>query len=101
VDVKPQPARFPLELPGFFIKFLTDVGDTVLDIFAGSNTTGAAAEHLGRHWIAFENNRMYLATSSFRFLDSANVEKAQNLFQNLLSSDEQHIGSEQQPRLVQ
>lgn len=64
VGVKAQPARFPLRLPSFFIRFLTDVGDTVLDIFAGSNTTGAAAEHLGRRWIAFENNRTYLATSS-------------------------------------
>lgn len=33
---------------------LTDVGNTVLDIFAGSNTTGAVAERLGRKWIAFE-----------------------------------------------
>ena len=30
------------------IKFLTDTGDKVLDIFAGSNTTGFAAEQLER-----------------------------------------------------
>jgi hypothetical protein len=29
------------ELPRFFIRFLTDPGDLVLDPFAGSNTTGA------------------------------------------------------------
>ena len=101
VGVKAQPARFPLRLPSFFIRFLTDVGDTVLDIFAGSNTTGAAAEHFGRRWIAFENNRTYLATSSFRFLDGASIETANNLFENLLSSNEHHIGDRQQPRLVQ
>jgi putative zinc finger/helix-turn-helix YgiT family protein len=32
--------------------------------FAGSNTTGAAAEHLGRKWIAFEIDRVSLAASA-------------------------------------
>ena len=45
VGVRPHPARFPEKLPTFFIEFLTDPGDTVLDIFAGSNTTGSAAEN--------------------------------------------------------
>jgi len=48
VGINGHPARFPEKLPEFFIHFLTDVGDTVLDIFAGSNTTGAVAEALGR-----------------------------------------------------
>ena len=39
-----HPARFPSALPLFFIKFLTDRDDLVLDIFAGSNTTGSVAE---------------------------------------------------------
>jgi DNA modification methylase len=68
VGVKSHPARFPERLPAFFIKLLTDVGDTVLDIFAGSNTTGAAAENLGRRWIGFEVDRTYLASSAFRFI---------------------------------
>jgi site-specific DNA-methyltransferase (cytosine-N4-specific) len=38
--IKPHPARFPKEFAEFFIKFLTDEGDMVLDPFAGSNTTG-------------------------------------------------------------
>jgi len=68
VEAKGHPARFPQKLPEFFIQFLTEPGDTVLDIFAGSNTTGAAAERLGRRWIAFELEQKYLATSAFRFL---------------------------------
>ena len=44
-------------------------GDTVLDIFAGSNTTGQVAEAEGRHWLAFEERADYLAASAFRFLD--------------------------------
>ena len=44
VGAKQHPARFPEKLPEFFIRMLTDPGDLVLDIFAGSNTTGAVAE---------------------------------------------------------
>ena len=54
---KIHPARFPAELPRFFIEFLTEPGDLVLDPFAGSNTTGAVAEQLGRKWIAVEKSR--------------------------------------------
>jgi site-specific DNA-methyltransferase (cytosine-N4-specific) len=41
-----HPARFPCEIPEFFVKFLTEEGDLVLDPFAGSNMTGAVAEQL-------------------------------------------------------
>lgn len=68
VGSKGHPARFPAKLPEFFINMLTDPGDLVVDIFAGSNTTGQVAEALGRRWKAFELNREYLATSAFRFL---------------------------------
>ena len=64
---KIHPARFPAELPRFFIEFLTDPGDVVLDPFAGSNTTGAIAEQLGRRWIAIEKNRTYASDSELRF----------------------------------
>jgi DNA modification methylase len=65
---KQHPARFPEKLPEFFIRFLTDPGDVVLDFFAGSNTTGAVAEAEGRSWLAFEERLDYLATSVLRFL---------------------------------
>jgi site-specific DNA-methyltransferase (cytosine-N4-specific) len=66
---EPNPARFPKKIPDFFIKFLTKPGDVVLDIFAGSNTTGEAAEDNQRRWIAFEIERKYLAASALRFID--------------------------------
>jgi len=69
VGLKPHPARFPVKLPQFFIQFLTEPDDIVLDIFAGSNTTGAAAESLGRHWLSMDENRDYVAASVFRFLE--------------------------------
>lgn len=68
VGEKPHPARFPAKLPEFFIKFLTDSDDLVVDIFSGSNTTGAVAEAQGRRWMSFEENINYVAASSFRFL---------------------------------
>lgn len=62
-----HPARFPPGLPEFFIRFLTQPGDLVLDPFAGSNVTGQVAEALGRRWVAVEINGDYVAGSRFRF----------------------------------
>jgi DNA modification methylase len=39
----------------------------VVDPFAGSNTTGAVAETLGRRWVAVDNVEEYLLASRFRF----------------------------------
>ena len=47
---------------------LTDPGDLVVDIFAGSNTTGMVAEAEGRRWLAFELSREYVAASVLRFV---------------------------------
>ncbi len=65
--IKPHPARFPQAFAEFFIKFLTDEGDRVLDPFAGSNTTGFVAENLQRQWFAFEINEDYVTGSRYRF----------------------------------
>ena len=67
-NLQGHPARMPMELAEFFIKFLTLPGDVVLDPFAGSNTTGAAAEKLKRRWISIEPNAQYIASSKGRFL---------------------------------
>jgi len=64
-----HPARMPIELAGFFINFLTDPGDLVLDPFGGSNTTGAAAERLGRFWLSIEAEEKYVSGSMGRFPD--------------------------------
>jgi DNA modification methylase len=70
-----HPARFPAKLPEFFVRLLTDPADIVLDIFAGSNTTGQVAEQEHRRWIAFELSREYVASSAFRFLDPRTSEE--------------------------
>ena len=66
-DIELHPARMPLELADFFIKFLTEPGDLVLDPFGGTNTTGAAAEALGRYWISIEAEEKYILGSKGRF----------------------------------
>lgn len=65
--IEPHPARMPIDIPKFFIKFLTDENDIVFDPFCGSNTTGQAAQELKRKWIGVELNKNYIAGSVGRF----------------------------------
>lgn len=66
-NVSIHPARFPVELPNFFIKFLTNPGDVVLDPFCGSNVTGYSAQINKRQWIGIDNVSAYLNGSKYRF----------------------------------
>ena len=59
-ELEIHPAKFPQQIPEFFIKMLTDKGDRVYDPFGGSCTTGVAAEGLGRKWICTDLEREYL-----------------------------------------
>ena len=79
-----HPARFPADLPAFFIKMLTDEEDVVLDIFGGSNTTGFTAEALKRKWMTFEISREYLASSAFRFLEGQSSETIKRILARLI-----------------
>lgn len=72
--IKPHPARYPIALPEFFIKFLTNRGNKIVDPFAGSNVTGEAAEKLERSWISIEIEPKYVQGSLFRFFDEVTLE---------------------------
>ncbi|HKX09646.1 MAG TPA: site-specific DNA-methyltransferase [Stellaceae bacterium] len=63
-----HPARMPMDLVGFFVQFLTDPDDLVLDPFAGSNTSGAVAEEAGRRWVTVEARSDYVSGSKGRFI---------------------------------
>lgn len=52
-----HPAPFPVELPHRLIQLYTYEGDTVLDPFMGSGTTGVAAKKLGRHYVGYDNKQ--------------------------------------------
>lgn len=84
-DIKSHPARYPIKLPEFFINFLTDQGDRVLDPFAGSNVTGEAAEELKRKWISIEIEPKYLQGSLFRFFDESILEAEYGLMKQACS----------------
>ena len=62
-----HPARMPIGLADFFIKFLTDEKDLVLDPFGGSCTTGKSAENLKRKWVCVEAEKDYLRGAKGRF----------------------------------
>jgi DNA modification methylase len=65
--IDPHPARMHADVARFFVKFLTMPGGLVLDPFAGSNTTGAAAQGLMRRWVSLERDADYLRGSLGRF----------------------------------
>ena len=62
-----HPARYPADLPEYFIRMLTDKGDLVLDPFAGSCITGEVAERLQRRWVCSELVEEYLLGAIGRF----------------------------------
>lgn len=55
-----HPAAFPIALPEFFIKLLTDENDVVFDPFSGSGTTLVSAKELRRHYIGCEIKKEYI-----------------------------------------
>lgn len=88
IEAKCHPARFPTKLPTFFIRFLTDPNDLVVDIFSGSNATGWAAESENRHWISFDTEVDYVATSAFRFLDKGTkIETLQEVYAKIKAGE--------------
>lgn len=65
--ITPHPARMSARMVAFFLEFLTEPGDLVLDPFAGSNTTGFVAESLNRNWIGIEAKGEYAEQARLRF----------------------------------
>jgi site-specific DNA-methyltransferase (cytosine-N4-specific) len=103
IGVKGHPARFPSKLPEFFIRLLTDPGDLVVDIFAGSNTTGMVAEAEGRRWLSFELNREYVAASVLRFVPKGHpISRMKDLYEAVLRDEPVSIEEETgfQPQLL-
>lgn len=66
-----HPAQMPEELARRFILALTNPGDTVLDPFAGSGTSGIVAQSLERNAILIELNPEYAAMAERRIRGDA------------------------------
>jgi len=67
---KSHSAAFPKVLPQWFIKLLSDPGDTVLDPFVGSGTTCVVAQELGRHSVGIDIKRDYAELASEEVIDA-------------------------------
>jgi DNA modification methylase len=65
--INPHPARMNPGLIAFFIDFLTNPEDLVLDPFAGTNTTGFVSELMGRRWLSIEAEQEYGKQAIIRF----------------------------------
>lgn len=101
VGIQAHPARFPAKLPEFFIRYLTEPNDLVVDIFAGSNTTGYVCEQEERRWLAFEQVPEYLAASVFRFMQDEPVEKIKAAYNELIEGRSRDLHSTaHQPWLI-
>ena len=61
-----HPAKFPESLARDHIVSWSNEGDTVLDPFMGSGTTGVACKNLGRSFIGIEMDAEYFAVASAR-----------------------------------
>lgn len=68
-----HPAMFPLELPERCVKMHSDVGDAVLEPFAGSGTTIVACENLGRRCRAVEREPRYVAVALQRYFEAFGI----------------------------
>jgi DNA modification methylase len=78
--LKPHPARFPAAVPAMFVKMLTDVGDSVLDPFAGSCVTGEVCERMRRKWTCVELRDDYVQGALGRF-DQAAEPRQESMFE--------------------
>lgn len=66
-------AAFPIELPMWAINVYSKEGDTVLDPFMGSGTTGLAAKSLGRKFIGIEMNKEYFKLAQSKIHDENSI----------------------------
>jgi len=87
-DIKPAGAQaterldYPTQKPEKLLRHIVEAssssGDIVLDCFAGSGTTLAVAEKLGRRWIGIDCGKLAIRTMQKRMLDIADSKDLRN-----------------------
>ena len=65
-----HPTQKPEKLIAKLVLASSNKSDLVLDIFAGSGTTGVVAKKLGRNYICLEQNPLYCAWAQKRLIDA-------------------------------
>lgn len=61
-----HPTQKPVELMEYLVKLYSKEGDTILDPFMGSGSTGVAALNLNRHFVGIEQDEHYFQVASER-----------------------------------
>lgn len=74
IKSKLHPTEKPVELMSNFIENSTKIGDTVLDPFMGSGTTGIACLNTNRRFIGIEKDDKYFEIASNRIKNHTNNE---------------------------
>ena len=64
---KIHPTQKPVEVLRYFVELCTDPGDTVMDTFAGSGSTGMACKDAGRKYILIERDPKMFALMKKKF----------------------------------
>ena len=69
-------ATFPLSLPSIFVLSTSKPGDTVLDIFSGTATTGEVALLTNRKYVGYELKPQFVMASEVRLREHLNLQEA-------------------------
>ncbi|MES2879181.1 MAG: DNA methyltransferase [Pseudomonadota bacterium] len=92
-------ATMPLKLAQFYIEYLTERGQMVVDPCAGWLTTARAAELAGRHWACTEMMGEYILGGANRFRTAPGFELF-GTFGNMESKHENGIGVDHHAGLI-
>ena len=83
-----HPTQKPLSLLTRIILSCTQPGDTILDPFTGSSTTGVSANLLGRNFVGIDNHKKYIELSKLRKIDLDNPEKSKEYISKMRGFEE-------------
>ena len=72
-ETRYHPTQKPIEVMRWIIENYTNVGETILDPFLGSGTTGVAAMLTGRKFIGIELDETYFAIAEQRIAKAAQM----------------------------
>ena len=87
---KGHPAPFPVVLAERLIRLFSFAGDTILDPFAGTGTTGLAAMNTGRNSISLDIEPKYVAMAAERLKKESKRQRAGGATTCIVKTDNPH-----------
>ena len=72
---KVHPTEKPIDLMSFYVENSSNIGDTVLDMFMGSGSTGVACINTNRNFIGIEMDDNYFNIAEKRIKEASNNKK--------------------------